>query len=83
MITVPLDCKTRVYDEAIQVGENQKGKGMRSSAPLRTKLRRDLVDYSVAPSAVRCAVGNVARPNMMPVSTSTGCPSRIYRLNFH
>ena len=24
MITVPLECKTRVYDEAIQVGENQK-----------------------------------------------------------
>jgi len=52
VITVPLECTTRVYDEAIQVGENQKRKGMRSSAPLRTKLpSRDLVDYSVTQGA--------------------------------
>ena len=28
-------------------------------------------------------VGYSTRPNMIPVSTSAGCPPRRYRLNFH
>src|SRR5271170_5343656 len=41
------------------------------------------VDHSVARFPAGAVVGCVARPNMIPVSTSTGCLFRRYGLNFH
>src|ERR1700720_3805524 len=40
-------------------------------------------DHSVAAWPEVRAVGYATGPNMIPVSTSAGCPLRRYRLNFH
>jgi hypothetical protein len=42
-----------------------------------------LKDHSVAAWPDVRAAGYATRPNIIPVSTSAGCPPRRYGLNFH
>jgi hypothetical protein len=78
-ITVPPECTTA----RIRTASGGDCKNEEDAHFTHKILFESFMDYCAARSCPGAGLIYGVRPNIIPVSTSTGCPSRRYRLNFH